>query len=118
MYNSHCEALSIGGPLRDHMATTYGVVCNSVLNTCQYFHVTTGMVPDIMHDILEGSLELCMRHLLIYLVREQKLFSLNVLNNRIASMNYGLSEVKNKPTEIAPASLTSEGHLKQSGMHM
>ena len=111
MYNSHCEALR--GPLHDHMATTYGVVCNSVLNMCQYFHVTTGMVPDIMHDILEGSLELCMRHLLIYLVREQKLFSLNVLNNRIASMNYGLSEVKNKPTEIAPASLTSEGHLKQ-----
>ena len=76
------------------------------------------MVPDIMQDILEGSLELCMLHILIYLIRKQKLFSLNVLNNRIASMNYGLSEVKNKPTEIAPASLTSAGHLKQSGMHM
>ena len=74
------------------------------------------MVPDIMHDILEGSLELCMRHLLIYLVREKKFFSLEQLNDRITCITYGLSEVKNKPTEIAPAALSSDGHLKQSGM--
>ena len=98
------------------MSTTYGMVCNSVLNACRYFHVTSGLVPDIMHDILEGSLELCMRHLLIYLVHDKKVFSLNVLNDRIASIDYGLSEVKNKPTEIAPVSITSGGHLKQSGM--
>ena len=74
------------------------------------------MVPDIMHDILEGSLELCMRHLLIQPIHEEKLFSVATLNARIASMNYGPSEVKNKPTEIARASLASDGHLKQSGM--
>ena len=76
------------------------------------------MVPDIMHIILEGSLELCMHHLLIYLVREKKLFSLDQLNDHTTGITYGLSEVKNKPTEIAPASLTSDGHLKQSGIHM
>lgn len=73
------------------------------------------MVPDIMHDVLEGSLELCMRHLLIHLIREEKFFSIGTLNARIASINYGPSEVKNKPTEIAAASLTSDYHLKQSG---
>ena len=114
VHDFHCEGL--GGPLHDHIATTYGVVSNSVLNTCRYFHVSSGLVPDIMHDILEGSLELCMRHLLVYLIREKKLISLNALNDRISSFNYGPSEVKNRPTEISPVSLTSDGRLKQSGM--
>ena len=114
MYDSHCVGL--GGPLHDHIATTYGVVSNSVLNTCRYFHVSSGLVPDIMHDILEGSLELCMHHLLIYLTREKKLISLNALNDRISSFDYGPSEVKNRPTEISAVSLSSDGRLKQSGM--
>ena len=36
-------------------STTYGMTENSVLNLCQYFHVTKGLVPNIMHDILEGT---------------------------------------------------------------
>lgn len=91
-------------------------VCNSALNACHYFHVTSGLVPDIMHDVLEGSLELCMRHLLIHLIREEKLFSLDALNARITTMNYGPLEVRNKPTEVTPTSITPDGHLKQSGM--
>lgn len=113
VYSSHCE--SLGGPqaLRDHIATTYGVN-NSILNECRYFHVTSGLVPDIMHDILEGSLELCMRHTLIHLIRDEKLFSLDTLNSRLSSFKFGPSEVKNKPTVIAPAALRPDGHLKQS----
>ena len=113
MYNSHCEGL--GGPLHKHIATTYGIVRDSALNACHFFHVTSGMVPDIMHDILEGTLELCMRHLLIHLIHEEKLFSIGILNSRIASFNYGPSEVRNKPTQIATTCLASDGHLKQSG---
>lgn len=75
-----------------------------------------GLVPDIMHDILEGSLELCLRHMLIHFIHEKKIFPLKLLNNRLAAFQYGPSEVKNKPTLLAPASVTSEGHLKQSGM--
>lgn len=52
IYNAHCEGLD--GPLGSHIATTYGVANKSVLNDCQYFHVVNGLVPDIMHDILEG----------------------------------------------------------------
>ncbi len=113
MYTSHCEGLD--GPLHDHIATTYGVVCNSILNECRYFHVTSGLVPDIMHDILEGSLELCMRHTLIHLIRQEKLFSLDVLNSQLSSFKFGPSQVKNKPTVIAPSAIRSDGYLKQSG---
>ena len=109
VYDSHCVGLE--GPLHDHIATTNGVVSNSVLNTCRYFHVSSGLVPDIMHDILEGSLKLCMRHPLIYLIQEK----LNALSDRI-SFDYGPSEVKNRPTEISAVSLSSDGRLKQSSM--
>lgn len=76
--------------------------------------MTTGLVPDIMHDILEGSLELGLRLLLKHFIHEEKLFTLKELNNRLASFNYG-PDVKNKPTLIAATSVTTEGHLKQSG---
>lgn len=99
--------------LHDHIA---GIVCDSSLNSCRYFHVMNGLVPDIMHDILEGSLELCLRHMLIHFIREEKLFTLSLLNNRLASFKYGPSDIKNKPTLLALSSLTPEGHLKQSGM--
>lgn len=114
LYDSHCDGLE--GPLHDHIATTYGIVHNSILNSCRYFHVTSGLVPDIMHDILEGSLELCMRHLLIHLISEEKLFSVAFLNTRIASFSYGPLEVKNKPTAVALAYISKDGHLKQSGV--
>ena len=114
LYSTHCDGL--GGPLHDHIATTYGIVCNSVLNSCCYFYVTDGLVPDIMHDILEGSLELCMRQLLIHFIREDKVISLEHLNARIASFKYGPSEVKNKPTTLASTSVQVDGRLKQSGM--
>lgn len=42
-------------PLHNHIATTYGVA-----EQCRYFHVhvVDGLVPDIMHDLLEGSAHL------------------------------------------------------------
>lgn len=100
------------------------------MNELNYFHVVTGLVPDIMHNILEGSytiilifltllhslgtLELCMRQLLIQCVNVDKLFTVKLLNNRIGSFDYG-PDVANKPTKINPKHLTSTGHIKQTG---
>ena len=55
IYEAH--TLGLCGHLHDHFSSTYGMTNNSVLNQCQYFHVTRGLVPDIMHDILEGTYE-------------------------------------------------------------
>lgn len=46
------------GPLHEHIATTYGVAEESILNNSHYFHVVDGLVPDVMHDLLEGSVQL------------------------------------------------------------
>ena len=110
VYQAHCDAL--GGPHHQHIATTYGMWRDSELNRSKYFHVTNGFVPDIMHDILEGSLELCVRHILHHYVREAGLFSLDVLNDRIKSFSYGV-DIRNKPTDIPVVGV--DVRLKQSG---
>ena len=115
IYEYHCKYNT--GPLASHFATTYGILRNSILNQCNFFHITDGLVPDIMHIILEGSLELCTRHMLIQLIHEEKAFTLDTLNNRISSFNYGQSEMKNKPSSLLPKHIAKDGHLKQSGKH-
>ena len=78
-YAAYCAGLD--GPLRHHIATTFGMIRNACLNSCHYFHVVDGLVPDVMHDILEGSLPLLTKLLLTYYITEQRLFSLADLNS-------------------------------------
>ena len=52
------------------MATTYGIHHDSILNTSRFFHVTEGLPQDIMHDVLEGTLEYEIKELLKYLIDE------------------------------------------------
>lgn len=111
-YTSHTADLD--GPLRGHIATTYGVSGNSILNSSRYFHVVDGLAPDIMHDILEGTTQLTLKCLIRHLIYDKKLFTLGTLNERVSSFQYGIAEQKNKPSEISQSSLQSDT-LKQSG---
>lgn len=104
------------GPLCEHIATTYGIVEQSILNDCCYFHVVDGLVPDVMHDLLEGTAQLSLRCLLRYIISDQKYLSLNTLNERILSFKYGHADIKNKPSEISKTSLLSSDTLRQSGL--
>lgn len=65
-----------------------------------------------------GSLALCIKHLLIQLVIEERVFSLELLNNRIGSFNFGSSECKNRPSKIASHHLSPDSTLKQSGVNV
>ena len=110
---AHCAGLQ--GPLREHTATTFGVTRDALLNSCHYFHVLHGLVPDVMHDLLEGSLLLLTKLLLVHHIQEQRLFSLADLNSRISSFKYG-SAVKNKLSAITASSFASnDAKLRQSG---
>ena len=115
-HTSHVADL--GGHLHDHIATTYGVTGKSVLNDSRYFHVVTGLVPDIMHDILEGTAQLTMKYLLRHLIVSKKFFSLRTLNERIMSFNYGPADIANKPSEISRTTFNrvDSNALKQSGI--
>jgi hypothetical protein len=41
----------LAGPAPEYIATTYGVVFDSILNRSKYFHVVDGLAPDVMHDV-------------------------------------------------------------------
>ena len=96
---------------------TYGVARDSILNQSRFFHVTEGLAPDIMHDILEGVLQYETKELLKYMVQERKFITLSFLNDRIETFSYGYCDLPNKPTLITQQSLNSQDHsLKQTGM--
>jgi hypothetical protein len=114
-HSTHCAQLN--GPLHEYISTTYGVTRDSILNTSKFFHVTEGLAPDIMHDVLEGCLQYEVKELLKYLILNVKVISLSVLNGRIDSFSYGYIDSPNKPVPISVNSLNSSDHgLKQTGM--
>ncbi len=98
------------------MATTYGVMFESILNTTSYFHTTEGLPPDIMHDILEGAVQYEVKELLKHLINEKSYFSLSLLNNKIERFPYMQTDKENKPVAILSSTLSANYHsLKQKG---
>ena len=54
---------------------------NSVLNKLRYFHVCDGsLLPDIMHDLLEGVLQYEVKFMLNTMIYTEQYFSLSYLN--------------------------------------
>ena len=110
---SHCSALN--GDLHDYYATTYGINRDSLLNTSKFFHVTEGLVPDIMHDCLEGCLPYEVKELLKHLI-QCGVITLPMLNDTVQSFPYQGSDASNKPSIISSSTISSSDHgLRQTG---
>ena len=97
------------GPLHDHSSTTYGIVRYSILNSSKYFHVVYGLVPDIMHDVLEGCAPYAVKKLLKYLI-SQRIVTLDQINDQIERFPYSPSNAQNKPTVIPSMTFHSSDH--------
>ena len=98
------------------IATTYGVAKDSILNTSVYFHIIDGLCPDIMHDILEGSLQYNLKELLKSLF-QRGVTSLDEVNLRISNFPFCYIDSKNKPVLLSPTNLDFSDHnLRQTGM--
>ena len=71
-----------------------------------------------MHDILEGALQLEIKCLLYTLIKEKKIFSLQLLNYRIQSYPYG-DDVTDSPKPVPSGALTmsTTGPKKQGGIY-
>lgn len=98
----------------------YGINRNSVLNELTYFHVCSGaLLPDVMHDILEGALQYEIKLMLKVMINEEEYFTLDILNSRLENIELGYMEAKDRPTPISETTMASSGvSLKQAGMHM
>lgn len=82
----------------DFKATT-GIDRYCALNDLQYFHMISSMVPDIMHDILEGTAPFLLKHLFEYFISE-KVFSEKQINDKIQYFDYGRKKSKHIPSTI------------------
>jgi len=61
----------------------FGINQDSLLNSLAYFHVCDGsLVPDIMHDVLEGALQYEVKLMLQYMINVENYFTLEALNSR------------------------------------
>ena len=68
----------------------YGINRDSILNQLSYFHVCHGsLVPDIMHDILEGVLQYEIKLMLQVMINREKYFTLTDFNSRLENLELG-----------------------------
>ena len=77
------------------MSKEFGINRKSALDKLKYFKVASGaLVPDIMHDVLEGVLQYETKILLQELIQEKRYIELDTLNNTIESFEFGYAEKK------------------------
>ena len=89
---------------------------DSILNSSKFFHIVDGLVPDVMHDILEGSLQYEVKELLKHFIHTENYFTLDELNKKIGEFPYVLSDKATRPATIAPTVIASSDHtVKQKG---
>ncbi|CAI6372005.1 unnamed protein product [Macrosiphum euphorbiae] len=89
-----------------------------IWNDVGSFNVTTNYSVDIMHDMAEGVCKYDVGLILKEMIYNLKYFSLDTLNNRIESFNYGPVDIRSRPTLITDTSLKREGYLKMSASEM
>ncbi|XP_046848512.1 uncharacterized protein LOC124442044 isoform X1 [Xenia sp. Carnegie-2017] len=101
------------------LSKAYGLCRRSILCNSRYFHVADGMPGDAMHDILEGVLQYVCKELLKHFIFKEKFLTLEQLNERMNSFDYGNFNDKNKPSPITRTTLRSENNsLKQKARQM
>ncbi|KAK0140170.1 hypothetical protein N1851_022924 [Merluccius polli] len=105
---SHQDDLTIGNP------TLTGLKRDSFLNNLNFYHVTDNVAPDVMHDILEGIGPYEVKLILNSLIENNHL-TLDKLNYRITSFDYGFADKRNKPSVISKHDLRNiDGAMRQS----
>ena len=89
----------------------YGVNSRSILLDLKHFNMCSGsLLPDVMHDLLEGTLQHVMQLLLSYCIEEKKYFTLQYLNQKIDGIELGYME------DNRPAPVDHCKHLRQNGI--
>ncbi|KAJ8050359.1 hypothetical protein HOLleu_03535 [Holothuria leucospilota] len=92
------------GDIISNDASLTGVKTTSALNQIDGYHVVENVAPDVMHVFTEGIIPLEM-HLVLQRLIEREMFTLEEVNLRIISFNYGFVDRINKPTPIRLSSL-------------
>lgn len=118
-YLQECSILdTVQSPVhRTHFSKAYGINNRSVLTQIPGFPVTSNILQDPMHCLLEGSYA----HLLALLLQElclaRKLFTLENLNVFLTTFPYSYVDSRSKPYRIERVHIT-QGVIKQKAATM
>lgn len=64
-YSHYCNLIEHIPELSGHYSTVFGINCRSPLESLPHFSVAEGsMIPNIMHDVLEGVLPIEIKSML------------------------------------------------------
>jgi len=85
-----------------------GIKTSCLLNSLQYFHITENVSVDVMHDMLEGIVPYELKLILSEFIFVKKYFTLELLNARLASFDYGYQDRTNKPTALTDSELRDQ----------
>ena len=89
------QCSELHGASHSETSKLHGVSHNSILNELEYFHVCSGaLLPDVVHDILEGALQYKVKLMLREMVYEEQFFTVDNLNSHIENLELGHMEVK------------------------
>lgn len=102
---AHYEQLCL--KIENENSNLFGIKYRSILNDLTYFKIFENLSADVMHDILEGIGPFEIKLFLKYVVKE-KILTLDEINNRLKSFNFGYNEMCNKPS---PINLDKTGNL-------
>lgn len=89
---------------------------DSAFHQIENFHITENQSVDMMHDFLEGVCTYDLNAIINELIFIKKYFTLELLNARIRSFNYGGNT--NKPPAIEKDRLKGNATLKMSAAEM
>ncbi|CAF1079265.1 unnamed protein product [Brachionus calyciflorus] len=78
----------------------YGMRGQSILNNSKFYHISNNFAFDVTHDIWEGVSQFEMALVLENLFYNEKLFSLDFLNQRIIHYDFTETVLSNKPSII------------------
>lgn len=90
-----------------------GLNFESILNKLPYFHVTKNYVFDIMHDLFEGVAPDLFKLVIMHLIESGKL-TLDKLNHRLESYDFGRHYSKSRPSQIKLSFMKGETKAGQN----
>ena len=74
------------------------------------------LIPDIMHDVLEGVLQYEVKLMLQHMITIENYFTLDMFNTKLENLELSTAESNNRPTSISLKNINSERNsLKQNG---
>ncbi|XP_028409387.1 uncharacterized protein LOC114531989 isoform X2 [Dendronephthya gigantea] len=119
-YRQHCEDIETAPTeeSRKNLVTTYGINERSVLSRLPQFDITKQLPQDIMHVLLEGSVQYEVRYALQYFIDNGSI-TLQQLNSTFCQLKLGYQDEANRPPPLRETVFNGQEKykLKQTAEH-